>query len=202
MARFRFVCLITLMMLCRLVLTAVQSKDAGSDADAIRIGVAVLKNTATRSVPLTIERDRLVSSINRMKPPNHSHDKRKLRAVALESSVREEANAQARDLGCDYVVFTDLVELRESGDPAPIPRPGEIRLGRDPVANDPPVSERQETQRYAVLEFRLYRMGDPEPRVESSVSDHQATTEDGIVALLMNRVASRVANEIFSGKGQ
>ena len=134
MARFLVVCLIGLMMLCGALTTAAQLKDAGGDVDAIRIGVAVLKNTATRSVPLTVERDRLVSSINRMKPPKHSKDKRKIRAVALDSSVRAEANAQARDLGCDYVVFTEPVELRESGDPAPIPRPGEIRMVRCPFS--------------------------------------------------------------------
>jgi hypothetical protein len=94
------------------------------------------------------------------------------------------------------VVFTELVELRESGDPAPTPRPGEIRIGRDPVTNDPTASERHEVQRYAIVDFRLYRLGNPEPRVESSASDDQATSEDGIVSLLMDRVGNRVVGEI------
>src|SRR5581483_1798299 len=159
-------------------------KSAKSDKDenVVRVGVAVLKNTSTRSVPLTFERDRLVSDINRVKKPKHSKDNTKIEAVALDSSSMEEANGKARKLGCEYIVFTNLTELRESGDSAPAPHPGEIRLGRDPMANDPSVGERHEVQRYAVLDFQLYGIGDPGPRVDTSVSDHQPTTEDGIVS--------------------
>jgi len=190
------VIVIALVVLAFLSLSAAQSKNSRDDTDAIRVGVAVLRNTATRSVPVTIERDRLINAINRIKVPKHSKGARKIRAVALDGSSPEEANTQAHQLGCDYVVFTDLVELRESGDPAPTARPGEIRIGRDSVANDPTVDERHEVQRYAVMDFRLYHLGDLQPRAESSASDHQAKTEDGIVSMLMDRVASRVVGEI------
>lgn len=195
MLRFPVI-VIALVVLSCLSVRAAQSKNSRDDTDAIRVGVAVLRNTATRSVPVTIERDRLINAINRIQVPKHSKGARKIRAVALDSSSLEEANTQAHQLGCDYVVITDLVELRESGDPAPTARPSEIRIGRDPVANDPTVGERHEVQRYAVVDFRLYRLGDPQARVESSASDHQATTDDGIVSMLMDRVASRVVGEI------
>ena len=143
-----------------------------------------------------------MSDINHIKKPKHSKDNAKIEAVALDSSSVGAAKEQARTLGCDYVVFTNLTELRESGDAAPVPRPGEIRLGRDPVANDPNVAERHEVERYAVLDFQFYGVGDASPRVDTSVSDHQPTTEDGIVSMLLDRVASRVVSEIRRGNSR
>ena len=183
--------------------TSADKPQAGDkNANVVKIGVAVLKNTAVRSVPVTIGRDRLVSDINHMKPPKHSKDAAKIQAIALDSSSLDAANAQARDLGCDYVVFTNLTDLRESGDPARAPRQGEIRLGRDPVANDPTVFNRHEVQRYGVMEFQLFHLGDPNPRFDTSASVHEATTEDGIVSMLMDRVANRVVGEIRSANAR
>jgi hypothetical protein len=202
MSRLRTVLLVFAAVLLHVTAGAAQSslaeKPQASDksASVVKIGVAVLKNSATRSVPVTIGRDRLVSDINHMKPPKHAKDAAKVQAVALDSSSLEAANAQARDLGCDYVVFTNLTDLRESGDPAHAPRPGDIRIGRDPVANDPTVFNRHEIQRYGVMEFQLFRLGDPNPRVDTSASVHEATTEDGIVSMLMDRVANRVVSEM------
>lgn len=205
MLRFREVLLVCAAALFCVLASAAQSSpteksQGGSDTNTkvIKVGVALLKNTALRSVPVTVERDRLVRAINQMKPPKHSKDSAKIQAVALDSSSPNAANAQARDVNCDYIVFTNLTELRESGDPAPLPRPGEVRIGRDPVANDPTVFNRQEVQRYAVMEFQLFRLDDPNPRFDTSASAHEATTEDGIVSMLMDSVANRVAGEIRS----
>src|SRR5690242_1668642 len=122
-------------------LAAEKTERSDRNETVVKIGVAVLKNTSTRSVPLTFQRDRLVSDINHIKKLKHSKDNTKIEAVALDSSSIEAAKEQARTLGCDYAVFTNLTELRESGDATSGPRPGEIRLGRDPVANDPNVAE-------------------------------------------------------------
>jgi len=177
-----------------------EKSQGGSDKDpkVIKVGVAVLQNTALRSVPVKVERDRLVRAINEMKPPKHSKNSARIQAVALDSSAPNAANPQARELGCDYVVFTNLTDLRESGDPARPPRPGEVRIGHDPVADDPTLFVRHELQRYAEMEFQMFRTGDPSPRVDASASAHEATTEDGIVSILIDRVASRVVGEIRS----
>ena len=172
------------------------SPKSDKNPPVIKVGVAVLKNTSTRSAPLNFERDRLVHDINHIKKPKHSNNNIKIQAVPLDSSSVEAANSQARTLDCDYVVFTNLTELRESGDVAPVPHPGEIRVGRDPVASDPSVAERHQTQRYAVMDFQLFGTGDPKPLVDTSVSDHEPTTEDGIVSMLLDRVASRVVSEL------
>jgi hypothetical protein len=171
-------------------------QSSGKDTNTLRVGVAILRNTATRSVMTTLERDRLVSAINNTKPPKHSRDAVKIRAVALDGSTPDEANPQARDLWCDYIVFTTLTELRESGDPAPRAQPGDVRLGRDPVSNDPTEFYRHDIQRYAHMDFRLLRINELSPMVDTSVSDHEAMSEEGIVSALMDRVASRVVTEI------
>ena len=171
-------------------------KTASEDDNAIKVGIAVLRNTAPRSVPVSVERDRLVSAINHLKPPKHAKDAAKIVAIPLESALPEEANAQARKLGCEYVVFTNLTDLRESGDRPGPPRPGEVRIGRDPVANDPTVFNRHEVQRYAVMEFQLVNTDGGDPLFNTSASAHEATTDDGIVSMLMDRVANRVVSEI------
>lgn len=171
-------------------------KPATTDEGAIKVGVALLKNSASRSVPANVERDRLVTAINHFKPPKHAKDAAKIVAVPLDTSSPEDANAQARKLGCEYVVFTNLTDLRESGDQPGPPRPGEVRIGRDPVANDPTVFNRHEVQRYAVMEFQLSHTDGGSPLFDTSASAHEATTEDGIVSMLMDRVANRVVSEI------
>ncbi len=177
-----------------------QSRD--NKPKVIWLGVAVLKNTATRPLPVSVVRDRLVNAINHTKTPKHSTVGTKIEAVALDSSAPATAIVQARDLGCEYVVFTDLTELRESGDLAPPSHPGDVRIGRDPVANDPNVGYRREVERYAVIKYQLFRIDDPTPCSDTSASVHEATTEDGVVSILMDRVASRVLSEIRSADSQ
>ena len=196
MTLVRAVSLCCVLLLIPIAATAKSSDNSDKNARVVKVGVALLKNTATRSVPVKVERDRLVTAINRQKPPKHAKDAFKIQAVALDSDLREEADAQARELGCEYVVFTNLTELRESGDPAPAPRPGEIRIGKDPVANDPNVFYRHDVQRYAVMGLSMFRLGDPGPRFDTTATEHEATTDDGIVSLLMDRVANRVVSEI------
>src|SRR5690242_15408289 len=94
-------------------LAAEKSEKSDRNETVVKVGVAVLKNTSTRSVPLTLQRDRLVSDINHIKKPKHSKDNTNIEAVALDNSSIEAAKEQARTLGCDYVVFTNLTELRE-----------------------------------------------------------------------------------------
>ena len=173
-------------------------KPAPADENAIKVGVALLRNSAQRSVPLNVERDRLVSAINHIKPPKHARDAAKIVAVPLDSASPEDANEQARKLGCEYVVFTDLTDLRESGDRPGPPRPGQLSIGRDPVADDPNVAYRHEVQRYAVMQFQLVHADGGSPLFDTSASAHEATTEDGIVSMLMDRVANRVVSEIRS----
>lgn len=199
MYRLRAVCVIAVVALLPVFGFAKKAEKADTPENSgkvIKVGVAVLKNTAPRSVPVAVERDRLVRAINQMKPPKHTKNAAKIQAVALDSASPEAANSQARELGCEYVVFTELTDLRESGDPARAPRPGEVHIGRDPVANDPNVGYRHEVQRYGVMQFQLFQVDEGSPRFDTSASAHEATTEDGIVSMLMDRVANRVVSEI------
>ncbi len=163
----------------------------------IKVGVAVLENTATRPVPVSVERDRLVNAINHTKAPKHSTAVARIEAVALDSSAAATAIAQARDLECEYVVFTDLTELRESGDPAPPPHPGDVRIGNDPVANDPNVGCRHDVERHAVIRYQLFRVDDPNPCLDTSASVREATTEDGVISILMGRVPGDLGFRFF-----
>ena len=100
----------------------------------VRIGVATMKNSASLSVPGTVERDHLVAALNQLKPDKKLHIK--VEGMPLDGITPEDVGAEAKDKKCDYVVYTTLVELRGSTDPA-MPRPGTIETNPNGVWNNP-----------------------------------------------------------------
>src|SRR5271166_3260112 len=88
----------------------------------VKVGVAVMQNKAGRSVPGSMERDRLVAALNQLKPDKKLHFK--VQAVPLEGMTPDDAGEEAQQKKCAYVVYTTLVELQSSTDPAMQPRPG------------------------------------------------------------------------------
>jgi hypothetical protein len=96
----------------------------------VRVGVATMKNAAGLSVPGNLERDRLVTALNQQKPDKKLHIK--VQGVPLDGITPDDVGAEAKDKKCDYVVYTTLVELRSSTDPA-MPRPGTIETNPNGV---------------------------------------------------------------------
>jgi|SRR5271167_490590 len=74
-----------------------------------------MQNQAGRSVPGTLERDRLVHALNHIKPDKKTHVQ--VRAVALEATTANEASQEAETKKCDYLLTTTLTELRSADDP-------------------------------------------------------------------------------------
>src|SRR5262249_9968133 len=81
-----------------------------AQGNTVRVGVAVMQNEAGRSVSGTLERDRLVQALNRMKPDKKTHVQ--VQAVPLDAMTGNEADDEAASKKCAYVVFTTLTELR------------------------------------------------------------------------------------------
>ena len=70
MSRFRAVFAVAVVSIICIATSAGQSmkdksQSTDKNGDVIKVGVAVPKNTATRSVPVTMERDRLVNAMER-----------------------------------------------------------------------------------------------------------------------------------------
>ncbi len=157
----------------------------------IRIGVAIPKNISVSTVAVKAQRDRLVHFLEAI---NSKKDKAKSRAaivaVALDTDDREDAADEANKKDCDYVLYTRVTDLRQRGDIGPGPSLGKVMIG-NPAAGPPGV----ETT-YGEVEFRLVRVGDPDPMVVSTVSGTENEDEDTTVARLLDRVASRVVSEV------
>ena len=167
------------------------AQSSSSQPRAIRIGVAVPSNVSIRTVAVKAQRDRLVHFLEAI---NSKKDKAKGRAaivaVALDTDDREDAADEANKKDCDYVLFTRVTDLRQRGDVGPGPSLGKVIVG-DPTAGPPQV---QTT--YGEVEFRLVRVGEPEPVVVSSVSGTENEDEDTTVSRLLDRVAARVVSEV------
>lgn len=164
----------------------------------VKIGVAVMKNAAGRSVPGNLERDHLVAALNQLKPDKKTH--LKVQAVPLEGMSPDEVGDEAKQKNCDYVVYTTLIELQSSTDPN-MPRPGTIQTnpkGGWGAPNSPETGAMNPDYR-ATVEYRLYRTGNPSAISGAPFSNQQAADEETVVSQVMNQIANRVFAEVKKG---
>lgn len=161
----------------------------------IRVGVPIMKNQAGRSVPGNMERDRLVAALNQQKPDKKLHIK--VQGVPLDGTTPDEVGDEAKQKQCAYVVYTTLIELQTSTDPA-MPRPGTIQTNPNGVWNNPnnPRGQALNPEYRATVEYKLYRSGDVEAISGAPFTNQQAMPEEAVVSQLMDRIASRVFAEI------
>jgi hypothetical protein len=161
----------------------------------IKVGVPVMQNRADRSVPGNIERDRLVAALNQEKPDKKLHIK--IQAVALDGTTPDDVGPEAKQKNCDYVVYTTLVELRSSSDPA-MGRPGTIETNPNGVWSTPnnPSARALDPEYRATVEYRLYRTGNPDALSGAPFSNRQNMPEMEVVAQIMNQIANRVFAEV------
>jgi hypothetical protein len=164
--------------------------------NAIRIGVAVMQNQAGRSVSGTLERDRLVQAFNHMKPDKKTHVQ--VQGVPLDAGTGNEADEEAASKKCAYVVFTTLTELRSYDDPYQH-RPNTIETNPNSQwSTQNGQAQRMDPEYRVTVEYKLYRTGGSEV-AGSPYSTQLAMNEIDAVAQVMDRIASRVADEVKKG---
>ena len=164
----------------------------------IRVGVPIMKNLAGRSVPGNIERDRLVAALNQEKPDKKLHVK--VQGVSIEGTTPEDIGDEAKQKNCDYVVYTTLIELQASSDPA-MRQPGTIQTNPQGVWNSPsnPRGAANDPEYRATVEYKLYRTGNPDAISGAPFSNQQQMPEMEVVAQVMNQIANRVFAEVKKG---
>ena len=164
--------------------------------NAIRIGVAVMQNPAGRSVSGTLERDRLVQAFNHMKPDKKTHVQ--VQGVPLDAGTGNEADEEAASKKCAYVVFTTLTELRSYDDPYQH-RPNTIETNPNSQwSTQNGQAQRMDPEYRVTVEYKLYRTGGSEV-AGSPYSTQLAMNEIDAVSQVMDRIASRVADEVKKG---
>ena len=163
----------------------------------IRVGVPAMENRSNRGVPGNVERDRLVAALNQEKPDKKLHVK--VQGVPLDGTTPEDVGDEVKQKNCDYVVYTTLIELQSSNDPAMgrSPMPGTIQTNPGGVWSTPNPGARPLNQEYrATVEYRLYRTGSPGAISSAPFSNQQMMPEMEVVAQIMNQIANRVFAEI------
>jgi hypothetical protein len=164
--------------------------------NAIRIGVAVMQNQAGRSVSGTLERDRLVQAFNHMKPDKKTHIQ--VQGVPLDAGTGNEADEEAASKKCAYVVFTTLTELRSYDDPYQH-RPNTIETNPNSQwSTQNGAAQRMDPEYRVTVEYKLVRTGGSEV-AGSPYSTQVAMNEIDAVSQVMDRIASRVADEVKKG---
>ncbi len=188
MHRFRTFALI--LWLCLITLLTLSQ-----ETRVVRVGVAVMQNKAGRSVPGNIERDRLVAALNQEKPDKKQHIK--MQGVPLDGMTRDEAGDEAAQKKCDYVVYTTLIELQASTDPA-MPVPGTLQSRPNGVWTNPNNTETRtlNPEYRATVEYKLYRTGKPDAISGAAFSNRQIMPEAEVVSQVMDQIANRVYAEV------
>jgi hypothetical protein len=163
----------------------------------IRVGVPEMKNSANRSVPSDLERDRLVRALNDEKTGKKLH--LKVQGVPLNGTDPLDVISQAQAKNCDYIVFTKLLELRTQGDPAER-RPGSININPNVQwGTSDPESAAMNPEFDATVEYKLYRTSDTVPISGAPYNVHEAMSDIEVVSQVMNTIANRVFGDIKKG---
>lgn len=161
----------------------------------VRVGVPMMQNTSRRSVNVRLQRDRLVRDFQQSQRKKKK-DAVSIVAVPLDAYSPNEVGREAKVKNCDYVLATELVELRTARDPQEPNRPGSISIGSDPLGAYPGPPTMNEPVFRAVVDYRLFRVGNPEPLVDLSVSGTENTDENEAVSRQLGQIVNRVVSEI------
>jgi hypothetical protein len=187
---WKFAALLTLV-LGAVVLVAAQE-------NMVRVGVATMQNQAGRAIQGTVERDRLVQSLNRMKPDKKTHVQ--VQGVALQGTTGNEVSDEAASQKCAYVLFTTLTELRSADEPYQrVPGTAQTGpTGQWSTAGNPRAQQPDPEYRVTV-EYRLYRVGESSAVAGAPFSQQVAMNEVDAVSQVMERIASQVADYVKKG---
>jgi hypothetical protein len=154
---------------------AASSSVGAKRAGVVRIGVIPPSNKTDKQVGIDALRAQLVSALS----------SGNVEAVALDASSPGGMEAEARAKECDYVLYTDIVSVKQSA----ASKIGGF-LGRATGASDG--KERHEAR----VEFSLVPAGSSAPLLESNATAKEDGTADAAVASALRRQAQLVAAKV------
>jgi hypothetical protein len=174
---------------------------AQEQSKVVSIGIPPMQNTSRRSVQVRLQRDRLVRDFQQSQKKKKK-DAVSIVAVPLDAYTPNEVSREAQEKNCDYIVTTELVELRTAGDPQEAKRRGSISIGSDPLGAYPGPPKMDEPVHRAVVEYRLFRVGDPQPLLDLSVSGTENSDENETVSRQLGQIVNRVLSELRERRQQ
>ena len=151
------------------------------ETKTIRLGIAPIDNKAKVPIDQRLQRDRY---LHEFRPNKKRKEGVAIEAVLLDGKTRLEIEREAKEQNCDYILYTTVVDLglQYAFHPAP-------EYGRHGVAA---AGSRCD----AIVDFQLYRRGDPEPFVSSSLKGSENALQDETVSRVLDQIVSRVRREL------
>lgn len=146
---------------------------AAKQPGIIRVGVVTINNLSDRSVPLDGLRERLIAGIKSSG----------VEAVPLNALSRIEAETEAKNKQCDYLLFTDISSVKVSA----AKKLGGL-LGRATGVSGMEKAE-------ARVDYRLFVVGEASPRLQSSATGKEEGN-DASVGTALDTEARAVVNEV------
>ena len=143
----------------------------------IRVGVVAVTNKTDRAPSLSQLRARLIGGISESD----------VDAVPLDSTSPSDIEAEAKQKDCDYILYTDIAQLKTSG------KVGGL-LGRATGVGS--LKEKVESR----LDFKLYPVGSSAPRLSSSASAKEEGAEDVSLSAAAGQEAKAVLAEVRKKK--
>jgi hypothetical protein len=166
-----------------------KNKKDAANPGTIRVCVAEVQNTSRRSVNVGLMRDRLLKDLKDSKAPKKAQDQRRIAAIPLESGGGE------GDAQCDFTLYANVIELRQKDDPL-------WQQERDQgIGTMPSPGSRHEEVTYGEVRFKLRSGGSFSPVVDETFTREETTDENGVVGVLMDRVAQRVNSAVRETAG-
>jgi len=165
---------------------------AQSQPAPVKLCVAMPINTSNYPVNTRLQQSRLLRDFNGAKK-----DKKgklaTIEAVGLQARGRNDAEPEARDKGCAYLLSINVVSLRAPGD-APQPNsPGTVSIGRgDPINVFPGGTSSHDPVFETQVNYELYTLDEVDPLLSSSSNVLEHDTEDGVVTAALDIIVNRV----------
>lgn len=149
---------------------AAQAKRPGM----IRVGVVAINNKTDRSPSTDSVRSALIGSINGSN----------IEAVAIDSNSASAIEAEAQQKGCDYILYTDIAQLKKSGSKVGglLGRASGVGVG----------GEKYEAR----LDFKLIAVGGSSPQLTSSSTAKEEGAEEVSLTAAADREAKSVVAEL------
>ena len=147
---------------------AAQAKRPG----AIRVGVVAINNKTDRSPSTDPVRSALIGGINGSN----------IEAVPIDATSPAAIEAEAKQKGCDYILYTDIAQLKKSGSKVGglLGRASGVGVG----------GEKYEAR----LDFKLFPVGSASPQLTSS----STAKEDGAEVVSLTAAADREAKTVVA----
>jgi hypothetical protein len=149
---------------------AAQAKRLGM----IRVGVVAINNKTDRSPSTDSVRSALIGSISGSN----------IEAVAIDSNSASAIEAEAKQKGCDYILYTDIAQLKKSGSKVGglLGRASGVGVG----------GEKYEAR----LDFKLIAVGGSSPQLTSSSTAKEEGAEEVSLTAAADREAKSVVAEL------